>query len=1481
MKLRYILLFPALLFQSLACPSSETCTRSPHDLFHPGYRAILLPSSQANDDIASSVEKVTDGNPDTLYRSCTGTFPNWIECRWPQPVKAGELRLRFPKKTAVPESIELKARLLDGNWITVFTIKKSDTLSVVKKFPVVECTAMKVILGPCPVGRTEIAEMEITGKGAKRLLPDSHWLGKYIWYPEGPVDNAERYFRRTFYIDRISDIEKAVLQISADDAWTGYCNGQPIGTGGVPTRIIDLKPFLKTGKNVLAFSVKEFTIDEGLLLELMLADKKNGRITLVSNEQFKAAKTVSGSWYLPDFDDSSWVNAKASGRSSRSTAYHTFPPSKELLKWCSIRIPSEIKLKERLKFHITFQIKEKLFQNFGFRVSLADKKTLIDNSDYRVAEVDVIPGIPTSKWKPGRDYTVPVDIFIPDWAPDGIMPVKVKAIAGSETHHLSAPANAKVKILRFDKPVTHTGVPACAKVKKVGDSPKLFINGKMVAPFIMTESNEQNSFQTSGAYSRIKAPITRVMFSANFYGNTETEKAANLQTVLGNMDQHIRMALRQNHETYLLVGSAITPPAKWNSSNPRDCTALPNGLRLNHSFSSEKYLKESAEGLKAMVHHIRKSDYADKVIGFHFGVGDGPETYYFGAGVNSLSTPREKLNFGDFSPVAIDSFRKWLRTYYNNNENALRKAWKNDTVTFDSAVPLLSELQRKDYGVFRNPAKGRMAMDFWTFQSDSVANAVKIFAGAIKEASNGEMICGLWGFYNTSINHCNMSPGKGQHIGYTGVGTVLDDPNLDYIAAIQGYAGVNQGSPVVSTFTYENLRRKGKLFLEEYDIRTFFTDLTFAASHHYSQFETHSIIKRDFGKSIAHDYACWWVGFPLGREGRRSVGWFNEDSLLSLLHYCSAVRSATVEYPHRSVAEVGVFVNDRDIVAMDPYHGDPVLASARYNFITNTMNLLGTPFDLNSIHDFSPENCNQYKVLVFADAYYLTAGQRAMIEKVISQGKKTVVWLYAPALVDSEHGIRKTYTENITRIKLEQLSRPRSGNQLNVTLTGTDKLTAGLSGLSFTAVKYPYDQRVLLLDPVFKVNDPEAVELGIFSDNKETAIAVKRRSNRTDIYCAIPDFPRDLMSHILAESGVHRYTKDEVYLEAGNRFISVHAKEYGAKGKIQLPEAHFVYDVFRKKFVSGEAVKEFVPDIAPYASELFFLGTEEECLALDASLPEKPEPVAVLYTKEKLEALAGAPAVVTGNILNPETVSAWTGSVSQLQNNRQEKALQATGSSFLFSKDILKIDSTHRYQLSGKFKLVKGSLPSKIYFGLLPVDQDGKIIQAVEVQACSGTETVLTAPVEPGDRVVKVRNATNWKPLSIRRIAFDADPAGTYNDLPNRNVTAGGILSIRNSGTEYEVTLDKPVQLRRPAGTAVRQHENAPPYIYIGAGGADIPDHWFEFKGDIGGIAGYGASDSRWWKGTKGAKIVLLINYAGNSRHKSFLKDIKLEKVEF
>jgi|GEM_PF-6595763 len=95
---------------------------------------------------------------------------------------------------------------------------------------------------------------------------------QWIWYLDG-TDNVERFFRKTFIIDK--QITAALLKITADDDYYVYINGNFVGkdTGDgawKTAEIYEIGEYLQQGKNVIAVKAKDTGGPEGLLAELTI-----------------------------------------------------------------------------------------------------------------------------------------------------------------------------------------------------------------------------------------------------------------------------------------------------------------------------------------------------------------------------------------------------------------------------------------------------------------------------------------------------------------------------------------------------------------------------------------------------------------------------------------------------------------------------------------------------------------------------------------------------------------------------------------------------------------------------------------------------------------------------------------------------------------------------------------------------------------------------------------------------------------------------------------------------------------------------------------------------------------------------------------------------------------------------------------------------------------------------------------------------------
>lgn len=152
------------------------------------------------------------------------------------------------------------------------------------------------------------------GSGSAHAQSDVQW----IWFNEGdPTISAPegtRFFRRTLKVARSAD--EAVLDITADNAFTVWINGNLVGSGDDWKKIyrFDIRKHIVDGKNVVAVEAKvSKSGPAGLLVRLGYIPNGQSRLAVLSDHSWKASRDFVEGWQKLKFDDSKWTNAKVLG----------------------------------------------------------------------------------------------------------------------------------------------------------------------------------------------------------------------------------------------------------------------------------------------------------------------------------------------------------------------------------------------------------------------------------------------------------------------------------------------------------------------------------------------------------------------------------------------------------------------------------------------------------------------------------------------------------------------------------------------------------------------------------------------------------------------------------------------------------------------------------------------------------------------------------------------------------------------------------------------------------------------------------------------------------------------------------------------------------------------------------------------------------------------------------------------------------------
>ncbi|MBR4663957.1 MAG: hypothetical protein IKO93_08790 [Lentisphaeria bacterium] len=221
-------------------------------------------------------------------------------------------------------------------------------------------------------------------------------------------------------------------------------------------------------------------------------------------------------------------------------------------------------------------------------------------------------------------------------------------------------------------------------------------------------------------------------------------------------------------------------------------------------------------------------------------------------------------------------------------------------------------------------------------------------------------------------------------------------------------------------------------------------------------------------------------------------------------------------------------------------------------------------------------------------------------------------------------------------------------------------------------------------------------------------------------------------------------------------------------------------------------------------------------------------------------------------------------------------AIILKGNGAFISVKELTVDPAKKYQISGEFYLKTGKTPN-VYLGFVPYDGKNRQITPSMIYINVKSLTEVAGDAKKGDQVIKVKDASKWdakSPHSFVALGAKED----LSDLPNGNCIFNK-PGITQNGDVWEIAVRKPLTRDIEAGTKVRQHFAGSSYIYT-AGMLNKPSgQWVTKKGEISGIAKYGAVYNKFWTGTKKAKVVVLI-LNGDGKTETLVRNVKVVEVK-
>lgn len=338
---------------------------------------------------------------------------------------------------------------------------------------------------------------------------------------------------------------------------------------------------------------------------------------------------------------------------------------------------------------------------------------------------------------------------------------------------------------------------------------------------------------------------------------------------------------------------------------------------------------------------------------------------------------------------------EWQDMARGEESTSRRRAWRDWAIAqgLDDPVdiPPASIREHVSHGVFRDPLEDSLALAYWRFNADLIAETILFYASAAQEIIRHRVPLGV--YYGYWLEH---GQGRLLYEGHLGFEKVLAARDIDFFLAPGSYFDRQLGGGSGFMMCVSSVRHHGKGLVHEVDHRTHsarsVTLLGRPVPGHESGFpderSTIAGLRREFALALIQGTAIWWFDM-FGH-------WYDGRNVREALAQMAQLWDQYAEKPARSVAEVAVFVDCESFLYLDGQ-------AAIYNDLVSRQRFglarLGAPYDIYVFSDLATVDLSRYKMVIFPNLFCVNEAKRGLLLNRVCQNGRTVVWVYAPGII--------------------------------------------------------------------------------------------------------------------------------------------------------------------------------------------------------------------------------------------------------------------------------------------------------------------------------------------------------------------------------------------------------------------------------------------------------------------------------------------------
>lgn len=671
-----------------------------------------------------------------------------------------------------------------------------------------------------------------------------------------------------------------------------------------------------------------------------------------------------------------------------------------------------------------------------------------------------------------------------------------------------------------------------AAIRVIDGAPALLVNGQPELPFMYALTHVSGgrwSWEELPAHNLRNACSDGIRLYQVDLWLEDIWPAGSRRLDMTLVRRQLRGVLDACPDAGIVVRLHVNAPMWWNQAHPDECVqfadgpveAYPTGLPFNHedgdpfrsvraSLASAQWRKDAGDRVREFCRRLARTREGRAVLGMHLSCGVYGEWHPWGFVKHEP----------DISSPMQQAFRHWLTARYGSDAR-LQLAWNDPNVSLTTAMAPDTTLRRCcTDGFFRNPEREQHVLDFYRCQQEIVASDIEYFCRLVKQNWKRPLITGaFYGYFHFSL----CRPAMGGHLE---IERILNSPWIDYLAGPTSYNKSSRavGGSGLERSIVESVLRHGKLWFDEVD-NGYLQDKKesdFVRSRPLGDSTYLTMFQRSLWLPLVQGCGLWLYDFG----PRRNTGWWDGDM------YHREIRR-TREFFEKQARRRKISAADALVV----WDTESFYFAKNENTKTCERGLddaaeelqrCGITTDHTYLFDLPKIKLDQYKAVLFMNAWNLNPGQRQFILDSVAAAGRTIIWNY---LAGYSNGSRtgKKNVETLTGIRLERIVPP-------------DTVQWHIDTLVF--------KNTGPVEPLLVVADSVAISLGFLTDSAGAGLPViarKKTATHTSVYAGVPLHSSDVFRRLFREAGCRVLNEKNDFSYLANNFLLLHTNEKGPR----------------------------------------------------------------------------------------------------------------------------------------------------------------------------------------------------------------------------------------------------------------------------------------------------------------------------------------------